>query len=252
MACIPRPAFLYLHWLLAIMLVLPSACAPSSPKPTLANTIEPYSPSGTPSLVLTATTTQTPVPPSRWALAGTVGFLFPPTVDPSTDYLPVLLTQAEHFSLSNLSNSEQANVYAAVIRRLAGPDDSFGGTLLKPFLFILTIPNDHEGDRTIPTAVPQGISPELQRAIQDCAADLPSEIKWVNHREEVKIDPQHLNVVDGVILTLGNILIGDDQRLYVAGSLFYTYAAATGLTYIFEWRDGQWVLVGRTNLVWIA
>ncbi len=104
----------------------------------------------------------------------------------------------------------------------------------------------------MPTAEPQGISPEVQQAIQDYTSDLSSEIQWVAHREEVKLDPEHHHVVDGVILTFGNTLIGEDRRVYVGGGVFYADLAAQGQTYIFEWRDGQWTLVGRTNIVWVS
>jgi hypothetical protein len=252
MSTISKPAVIKLYSLVVVGLILFSACVPGSPIPGVATVTESYSATVTPSLAPTATNTPTPVPPSQWAVAGTVGFPFPPTVDPSNNYLPELLTLSEHFSLSHLSPSEQAKIYAAVIRRLAGPDDSFGGTLPKPFLFIMTTTDDWWGDHTMPTAEPHGISPEVQHAIQDLTADMPNEIKWVDRREEVKLDPQQYHVVDGVILTLGNIQIGDDQRLYVGGGVFYADLAAQGQTYVFEWRDGQWILVGRTNRVWVS
>ena len=58
--------------------------------------------------------------------------------------------------------------------------------------------------------------------------------------------------MDGVIVTLGNMLIGDDQRLYVAGSTYYNYAAGQGQTYVFEMRAGQWVLIGISNSIWLS
>lgn len=247
-----KPLVFHLHWSWTVILVLLSACAASSPAGGTATATETYVPTLTRTPTQPATETTTPVPPSRWAMIGTVGFPFPPTVDPSNGYLPELLTLVEHFSPSQISPSEQAQVYSAVIRRLAGPDDSFGGTLPKPFLFIMTATDDWWGDHTMPTAAPQSISPEVQRGILGYTADMPNEIKWVASRNEVKMDPQHYHVVDGVILTLGNIQIGDDQRLYVGGGVFYAELAAQGQTYIFEWREGKWVLVGRTNIVWVS
>ncbi len=116
----------------------------------------------------------------------------------------------------------------------------------------MTTTNDWWGDHTMPTAVQQAISSEVQQAILANTTDISSEIKWVASRDEVEMDPQQYHVVDGVILTMGNIQIGDDQRLYVGGGVFYADLAAQGQTYVFEWRDGQWVLVGRTNRVWVS
>ncbi len=228
-----KPSAFHLHWSLALMLVLLSACESSSPAP------------------IPATGTPTLVPPSPSMVTDTPEATLRPTLDPLMSDLPTQ-AYAHIYTLGYLSPQEQAQVYTIIIRRLAGPDDSFRGKLPKPFLFVMTATDDIWGDHNMPLAVPQGISWTVRQVIHDNTTDLSSEIKWVDSREEVKFDPQHANVIDGVILTLGNILVGDDQRLYIAGGVFYTYAAAQGQTYVFEFQDGQWVLIGRTASMWVA
>ena len=147
---------------------------------------------------------------------------------------------------------DEAAIYAAVIRQLAGPDDTFGGTLDKPVLYILRETNDAAGDPTQGESEPRVLSTEVQNAISLALDDLPSTIVWVDGREQVEMDEQGQSVDGGVIITLGNIHPQPGGEVRVPGSIYIANMAAGGKTYVLEEQDGAWTITGTTGAEWIS
>lgn len=151
-----------------------------------------------------------------------------------------------------LSAQDEIAIYAAVARQITGPDDTFGGTLDKPLIYILSATNDTAGDPEQPQAEPRELSPEVQDGISAALADLPSEIRWIASRDEVEMNEMGQAVDGGVFVTLGNIHPQDDGTVQVAGSIYVANLAAGGQTYIVEEKDGVWVITGNTGVEWIS
>lgn len=72
-----------------------------------------------------------------------------------------------------------AAIYAAVIRQLAGPDDTFGGKLAKSTLYIVRRTNDAAGDPGSGASPPVILPDVIQAEVTTLLADLPSRVVWV-------------------------------------------------------------------------
>jgi hypothetical protein len=146
-----------------------------------------------------------------------------------------------------------ATIYAAVIRQLAGPDDTFGGQLPKQTLYIVRATNDAAGDPTHDGSPSVILPPTIQDAITAELADLEAAVVWVDGTNDVALDPDTGWVADdGVIMQLGNIRFESPTRALVAGSIYIASLAAGGSTYVVEQQGGQWVLTGTTGARWIS
>lgn len=151
-----------------------------------------------------------------------------------------------------LSEEDQVAIYAAVIRQLAGPDDTFGGTLEKPILYIMRETNPAAGDPAQAAGEPAILSDNVQQGITAALADLPSELVWIDSRDELELDDGGAVVGGGVIMSLGNITPQPGGEVYVPGSLYVASLAAGGQTYILEQQGNEWVVTGNTGVEWIS
>ncbi len=176
-----------------------------------------------------------------------------PTQAPTESMPGVAATVPSPLTEAHLSPAEQANIYEVVIRQLTGPDDTFGGQLEKPVIYIIMSTNDALGDSRLASAPSHSIDETIQELIIEQLNDLPSEIKWVRERSEVPLDSQTQEILGGgVILTLGNFLQDNSGKLYVAGSIYVANQAGGGQTYVLEQQDGKWVIIGNTGMTWIS
>ena len=148
---------------------------------------------------------------------------------------------------------DEIAIYAAVIRRLYGEDDTFGGTLQPPHVYVVRGTDDSVGDSDAPQDESRVIALTAQAAIAAALADLPTTISWVDSRDDVPFDASAGAVADGgVIVTLGNIHLRDDGSALVAGSIYIALLASGGQTYVLEEIDGEWQITGNTGTVWIS
>ena len=167
--------------------------------------------------------------------------------------LLVALLSACAPSAETISTADRIAIYEAVIRQLQGPDDTFGGTLEKPTIYIVSSTDDQVGDPSYEGSASQILSNEVQAGITSALADLPSRIVWVENFEDVPRDPETGSVVGGgVIITLGNIQMESRDKVLVPGSIYIANLAAGGATYVVEKEDGQWVVTGTTGPRWIS
>jgi hypothetical protein len=148
---------------------------------------------------------------------------------------------------------DTAEMYAAVIRQIYTVDDTFGGTLQAPTLYLVRTINDTASDPATEQSEPVVLSEEVQAAITSQLADLPTELIWVDTFEDVTLNPDMGEVPDGgAIIQLGNIHPQDDGSAQVSGSIYVANLAAGGKTYVLEQSDGNWEVTGTTGVEWIS
>jgi hypothetical protein len=151
------------------------------------------------------------------------------------------------------TQEETAAIYAVVIRQIYTEDDTFGGTLQPPTLYILGTTDDRAGDPGSQAANPALIAAPVRESLITLLADLPTELIWVETREEVPLEADTGAVVDGgALITLGNVAPQSDGSLHVAASIYRASLAAGGQTYILEEIDGVWTITGNTGVEWIS
>ncbi|HMQ34404.1 MAG TPA: hypothetical protein PKD53_26955 [Chloroflexaceae bacterium] len=141
-----------------------------------------------------------------------------------------------------------AEIYALVVRRLAGPDDTFGGQLPKRTLYLVRETNDAAGDPTTGPATSGPLPAETQAGIAARLADLPAAVIWVDSFDDVALDPSTWLILDdGVIIQLGTIRFEGEARALVPGSIYVASMGAGGATYVVELQGDQWLLTGTSG-----
>ena len=147
---------------------------------------------------------------------------------------------------------DQIDIYQAVVRRLCGADDTFGGTLDKPVVYIIRATNDAAGDPFLQGSASLILSEVVQQGLSTALSDMSSEIVWVDRLDDVARNPLTREALDhGVTITLGNITY-EGTRARVAGSIYIANMAAAGKTYVLDHSSGVWVIIGTTGSEWIS
>jgi hypothetical protein len=153
---------------------------------------------------------------------------------------------------SNAAQTEQDTIaiYQAVIRQIYHFDDTFGGTLEKPVLYIVRATDDSAGLHSVQHLNSIVLSEAVQQGITDGLADLPAEVIWIEARSQVV--EQGLVSGGGVVITLGNIAYENNRKAVVPGGIYVANMAAGGQTYILEKIGGTWTITGTTGTEWIS
>ena len=153
---------------------------------------------------------------------------------------------------AELTEAEEAEIYATVIRQIYTEDDTYGGTFQPSRLYVIGITDDSAGEPGVeanPTAIAEGVRQEVASRL----ADLPTEIVWVETQDEVALEPDTLEVEGkGAIITLGNIARQEDDLVHVPGSIYVAGMAGGGQTYVVERMEGVWTITGNTGVEWIS
>lgn len=148
---------------------------------------------------------------------------------------------------------DEAAIYAVLIRQLYEVDDTYGGTLRAPIVYVVSRTDDSVGDPENDRVAPVNLAETLQGDIVVALADLPAEFLWVANQRDVALNPDTGQVTgDGVIITMGNIHLQKDGSVQVSGSIYIASLAAGGQTYLLQQQDGQWTVVGTTGVQWIS
>lgn len=148
---------------------------------------------------------------------------------------------------------ETAAIYATVIRQIYTEDDTFGGTLQPPRLYVVGTTDDSAGDPETEEEDATAIASDVRDRVTSQLADLPTEIIWVETRDEVTLDPDSGAVVDeGAIIVLGNIHPEEAAVVHVPASIYVAGLAAGGQTYVVEEVEGMWTITGTTGVQWIS
>jgi hypothetical protein len=140
-----------------------------------------------------------------------------------------------------LTQADQAAIYATVIRQIYTKDDSFGGKLQPPELYIKDYTDDKAGNLLAPESYSTLIPAEVQSSVLAALADLPVKLIW-----KVKYDRSWPDI------TLGNIYVQQDGSVQVAGSIYVANNAARGQTYILQRSGASWSITGTTGVMWVS
>jgi hypothetical protein len=148
---------------------------------------------------------------------------------------------------------DTAAIYAAVIRQIYNEDDTFGGTLQPPTLYILGATDDSVGDPESRETNAAVIPGPVRESVTALLTDLPAELVWVETRDEAPLEPDTGAIADGgALITLGNVAPQGDGSVHVAASIYVASLAAGGQTYVLEEVDGAWTITGTTGVEWIS
>ena len=153
---------------------------------------------------------------------------------------------------TDLNTDDEIAIYAAVVRQVTGPDDTFGGEREKPIIYIYEETSDTAGDPSQPQAEPRELPADVREGISAALSDLPSEIRWIESLEQVEMNEMGQIVDGGVIVTLGNIHPQAGGEIQVAGSIYIANLAAGGATYLLEKQESIWMITGTTGVRWIS
>jgi hypothetical protein len=154
---------------------------------------------------------------------------------------------------TDVDEADEVAIYSAVIRRIYTHDDTFGGTLNAPTVYVVSTTDDGAGDPDIERSEPRSISPAVQEGVVEALADLPADFFWVEDAADVLLEADTGAVNDdGVIVTLGNIHEEEDGSALVSGSIYIASLAAGGQTYIVEKIDDAWQITGTTGIQWMS
>lgn len=135
-----------------------------------------------------------------------------------------------------IASVDEASIYAAVVRQLATVDDTFGGNLKPPKLFIIRNTDDKVAQAKLESApaAPSAFIPEnMQIEIAAALHDLPSVVVWIDKFADAEFEAGNLtgppmNIVKdgGAIITLGNIRFRIDGSVQLPGSIYIGNLAA--------------------------
>ena len=153
---------------------------------------------------------------------------------------------------ADLDDADKTAIYTAVIRQILDTDDTFGGTLEKPVVYILTRTDDAAGDPTVGSSESETIDDDVREGITAALSDAPSTITWIDSRDQLELEDNGSITGGGVLITLGNIHPQEDGTQYVGGSIYVGSLAAGGNTYILENQGGTWTITGKTGMGWVS
>ena len=156
----------------------------------------------------------------------------------------LLATPASCAGEPDLTESDQAQIYAAVIRHLR---TEHGGP---PADYIMEYTDD-DGPGMVPEVPDRRILPEsLKEAVLAALAGTAGDYTWVSAFSEVPHDPYFSGKSCQIIL--GNINRQKDGSVHVQGSLFYGGTGGGGTTWVLEQRNGVWIVTGMTGPIWMS
>lgn len=174
-----------------------------------------------------------------------------PEANPENDEGPLSLPEfAEETSTlepAALSTEDEVAVYAAVIRRLMGPDDGYGPgeDFRVSTMYVVRDTTRYGYESKAPDAELTPISPAVQAGLVEGLADLPYGIVWVETWHDVQRDPVTGVAADAVTISPGAIWRRPDGRLVVTGEVHRSSLGASYMTYVLDTVDGSWSVVGR-------
>ncbi len=152
-----------------------------------------------------------------------------------------------------ISTRDEVAIYAAAIRQIYEKDDTYGGSLRPPVVYLVRKTNDSVGDPDIEYSESKVLEETIVSGISSELEDLATEIIWVDDEKDVVRDPDTGQVAGaGVIITLGNVHPQRDGSVHISGSIYIASLAAGGMTYIVKQVDGLWKVTGTTGVQWIS
>jgi hypothetical protein len=143
-----------------------------------------------------------------------------------------------------LSESNQAQIYASVIKQLYVIDYPPGSAVG----YIRRYTDDSAGTESSKLNS-NLLSESLQKAVLTALGYIHQYFKWVDKGSEVSDD---VFSGSGCQIILGNIYLQEDDSVQVTASLFFGGLGGGGTTYILKIINGVWTVTGRTGSSWMS
>jgi len=143
-----------------------------------------------------------------------------------------------------ISDSNQALIYASVIRKMYVIDYSPGAVIA----YIMRYTDDNAGTQS-PKLNSILLKESLQKAILNNLAGINEAFIWVDQSNEISDDVLSGR---GCEIILGNIYSQTDGSVHVTASLFFGGTGGGGTTYILKLINDVWTVTGRTGASWIS
>ena len=169
-----------------------------------------------------------------------------------------LVLSACSTGIPNLSSSDNAAIYAAVVRQLATKDDTFGGSLKPPKIFIVKNTSWVAANPTLTVASNTSFIPEgEQREITAALGSLNATIVWVDNLLDATTTGNASDIKTrvkdgGAVINLGSIRTMGDGSVQVTGQIYLGFSAMGGSTYVLTKAKGIWTITGTTGAAWIT
>ena len=135
-------------------------------------------------------------------------------------------------SQSDLSEAEQAAIYAAVIRQLYTVDNGQLEPLQFEAISVSRVTDDEVGAANAPRGNPVVLSESLQAAVAEALWDMGPQVNWMDE-------------VAGAMFVLGNVYPQADGTAWVSGRFWYSKNGISAKTYVLQRIDGAWRVVGE-------
>lgn len=148
-----------------------------------------------------------------------------------------------------INESDEVAIYSAVIHQIYFAGHSFDDA---PVLYIIRYTDDTANDPIANPSEPILISESVQSEMKDTLDDLPTEIVWVNSSDEVPQDSWGTVLDGGVIITIGNVNLQEDNSVQVPCSYYMAGTGGGGKTYVLRRVEGIWHITGTTGTMWIS
>ena len=143
-----------------------------------------------------------------------------------------------------LSESNQAKIYASVIKQLYIVDFHPGNSIG----YIMNYTDDSGGTESqILNSTP--LSESLQKTVLAALSDIQQNFKWVGEASEIS---DQVISGSGCQIILGNIHLQKDDSVQVTASLFYGGTGGGGGTYVLKLINGVWTVTGKIGPSWIS
>ena len=153
---------------------------------------------------------------------------------------------------AQITEQDTIAIYEAVIRQVFLVDDTGGGMIEKPTVYIVRATDDSMSDPSMEQTASVILSDTIQKAITNELADLPTKVVWVDSFDQVELNSDSTVRGGGVIFTLGNIKVENSDKVLVSASIYFASLGSGGKTYIVEKIDGVWTVTGDTGVEWIS
>ena len=144
---------------------------------------------------------------------------------------------------ATITDNDRVEIYQLAIRKLVLGDNSYGKAVDIGHLYILKNTDDSIGGKEIPNLPSQVLGDVVMEGIETKLSDLASQIIWVDSFSEVpKSSDGGAEVVDGAIVTLGNIRHKSDSEVYVSIGIYFANVAGSTRTYVVEMDNNDWII----------
>lgn len=152
-----------------------------------------------------------------------------------------------------LSESDQAQIYAVLIKRLYHDyqPGQVTGYIMKYTDDSAGIESENSNSKNLPESLQNAVINALADLDKTTLADAEKRYIWVSQASEIP-EGVIFSPGGGCQIILGNIHPQKDGSVQVTASLFFGGTGGGGTTFIIEKIDNIWTVTGTTGAMWIS